>query len=70
MAGCMKTSTLGATSLERLSHSSKSRMVIASAGLLNNTGSPLIMSSIKMMIVLNFLTSLNNECFLSTRMIF
>jgi hypothetical protein len=35
-------------------------MVIASAALLNNTGRALM--SIKMMIVLKFLTSLNNEC--------
>jgi hypothetical protein len=41
-------------------------MVIASAALLNNTGRPL-MVSLKMMIVLNSLTSLNNECFLPTR---
>jgi hypothetical protein len=40
-------------------------MVIASAALLNNTGRALM--SIKMMIVLNSLTLLNNECFLSTR---
>ncbi len=36
-------------------------MVIASAALLNNTGR--VKMSIKMMIVLNSLTSLNNECF-------
>ena len=42
-------------------------MVIASAALLKNTGRPLIKKSIKMMIVLNSLTSLNNECFLHTR---
>ena len=42
-------------------------MVIASAALLNNTGRALMMKSIKMMIVLNSLTSLNNECFLSKR---
>ena len=42
-------------------------MVIASAALLNNTGRALIKKSIKMMIVLNSLTSLNNECFLPTR---
>ena len=45
-------------------------MVIASAALLNNTGRALILVMgvpIKMMIVLNSLTSLNNECFLSTR---
>ncbi len=42
-------------------------MVIASAALLNNTGRALINGSRKMMIVLNSLTSLNNECFLSSR---
>ena len=42
-------------------------MMIASAALLNNTGRALMMKSIKMMIVLNSLTSLNNECFLPTR---
>ena len=43
-------------------------MVIASAALLNNTGRPLIIGvSIKMTIVLNSLTSLNNECFLPKR---
>jgi hypothetical protein len=42
-------------------------MVIASAALLNNTGRALINGSIKMMIVLNSLTSLNNECFLPKR---
>jgi hypothetical protein len=41
-------------------------MVIASAALLNNTGRALT-GSIKMMIVLNSLTSLNNECFLPAR---
>ena len=40
-------------------------MVIASAALLNNTGRAL--KSTKMMLVLNSLTSLNNESFLSTR---
>ncbi len=44
-------------------------MVIASAALLNNTGRALMMKSIKMMIVLNSLTSLNNECFLPTRVV-
>jgi hypothetical protein len=44
-------------------------MVIASADLLNNTGRELMMKSVKMMIVLNSLTSLNNECFLPTRVI-
>ena len=68
MAGCMKTSTLGATLSERLSHCSKLRMVIASAALLNDTGLALIIMSVKMMIVLNSLTSLNNECFLASRM--
>ncbi len=42
-------------------------MVIASAALLNKTGRALMMKSIKMMIVLNSLTSLNNEFSLSTR---
>jgi hypothetical protein len=42
-------------------------MVIASAALLNNTGRALIKKSIKMMIVLNSLTSLNNECFLQSK---
>jgi hypothetical protein len=42
-------------------------MVIASAALLNNTGRALIKKSRKMMIVLNSLTSLNNECFLPKR---
>jgi hypothetical protein len=42
-------------------------MVIASAALLNNTGRALMIMSGKMMIVLNSLTSLNKECFLSTR---
>jgi hypothetical protein len=40
-------------------------MVIASAALLNNTGRALLPG--KMMIVLNSSTSLNNECFLPTR---
>jgi hypothetical protein len=44
-------------------------MVIASAALLNNTGRALMNGSIKMMIVLNSLTSLNNECFLPKRVI-
>jgi hypothetical protein len=42
-------------------------MVIASAALLNNTGRALMMKSVKMMIVLNSLTSLNKECFLPKR---
>ena len=42
-------------------------MVIASAALLNKTGRALIKGRINMMIELNYLTSLNNECFLPKR---
>jgi len=42
-------------------------MVIASAALLNKTGRALIKGRINMMIVLNYLTSLNNEYFPPTR---